>query len=217
MKKLLRIFWLVLIPIGVILLFFTSSYTLKYIHWQTKSHGYPELYNIENQYSFDQLDNRLLELKGWSRIEEDKKGDGDIMNWPDAKELYALIYNDTIWFRYILHNNININEPMVSIALGNSTSEKKWYGSVANYKYSEMISVGYVRKGDKYFGYNLSRDKNGICMLKYDLKSNSLILAVPKKELQTYESIVASVGCKGLWNDDFDGIINIRNLKRNDN
>ncbi len=213
MKKWIRIFRWTVIIMALILLAITSLYTLKYIHWNTKSGGYPKLYQNENEYSFDKIDDRFLELKGWLSIIKDKQGDGDIINWPDAKELYALVYNDTIWFRYSLYNNIDINEPAVSIALAEKTSKKKWYGSIKNYKYSQMISVGYFRKGDKYFGFNFSKDKKGVCSLGYNLKSNSLILAVAKKELLGYEYIVASVGSKGLWNDDFDGVINIKELQ----
>ncbi|NER15272.1 hypothetical protein GWK08_17580 [Leptobacterium flavescens] len=210
-SKILRaVLYIILIGIlGV-----TCYYTLKYMHWYSKSHGYGELYQIEDEYPFEPLPDRLLADSSWINIAKDTKGDGDILNWPDAKELSVLHSKDTIWVKFTLFNNIDINEPMVSLAIEDKENGRDWYGSVKDYKYGDIIATGYVRKGSSYFGYNFVQDKKGACKLYYQLPQNSLVIGIPRVYLEKYKNkrFVASVGHKALWNDDFKDILEVNDL-----
>ncbi len=192
-------------------LIYTSKYSLRYMHWSTKSNGYPDLYNQTDSYSFSPV-NVVLKNAHWQQIGTDVMKDGDIPNWPDLKELSVVATEDSIWIRFTLHNYLDLNEPMVSIAFEKENGNN-WYGTV-DFNYQEIISAGYYRDKDQYFGYNFAPDKKGICSLKYDLNSNSLFLGIPSETLKKYadRNFVASVGNKGLWNDDLDSLIPMERL-----
>lgn len=210
-KKIITILFCTLL---ILLLIVTIPYTMRYLHWYSKSQGYSELYELENIYSFKAIPNKLATNIDWVKIAEDEKNDGDLPNWPDAKELSVLNINDTIWIKFSLYNNININEPMVSLAIEEKEGGKNWYGSVKKFDYGAIIAAGYVRKADKYSGYNFIQDKKGVCKLYYQLSSNSLFLGIPRLHLEYYQNkrFVASVGQKALWNDDFDKILQVNDL-----
>lgn len=207
-KKIIRSLIFVLLISGLI---YTSKYSLRYMHWKTKSNGYPDLYNQTDMYSFS-LVNVALKNAQWKQLGTDVKNDGDIPNWSDLKELSFLATEDTIWIRFTLHNYLDINEPMVSIALEKENGNN-WYGTV-DFNYEGIISAGYYRDKEQYFGYNFAPDQKGICLLKYDLSSNSLFLGIPTEILKEYadRNFVASVGLKGLWNDDLDSLIPMERL-----
>lgn len=144
--------------IGLLLLICIPSvyYSLYYMHWYTKSQGYGGLYQQQEYYQFELAPSALKE-SDWRQVVSDQKSDGDIPSWPDAKSLAILQANDTLWFRYELHNNIDINEPMISLALdvdGNPNNGSSWYGTASNFSYDMMITAGYVREGTNYKGYN---------------------------------------------------------------
>lgn len=201
MKKLLLIIFTSILLIG---LFVTSKYTLKYVHWLAKSGGYTELYVQTDKHEFNSAESSLIDAQ-WASIGVDSSEDGDIPNWPDAKELLVYHAKDTVWLALSLHNNLDINEPMISLAVQNDEG-RDWYGSVDNFKYKEMISAGYFRKGNSYYGYNRIDNQKGVCTLKYDLASNTLFLGLPVNLIEKFKdkTFVASVGQKALWNDDFE-------------
>lgn len=201
MKKLL-VFIGSLLLISVLVV--SIRYSLKYVHWFAKSGGYIALYDQTDNYPFNQADNDLVNAN-WKSLATDDALDGDIRNWPDAKELFVYRNKDTIWFALALHNNLDINEPMMSLAIQNDQG-RDWYGTVDDFKYKEMISAGYFRKGDKYYGYNFLDQETGTNDLRYDLVSNTLYLGVPVAQFEQFsgKTFVASVGSKGLWNDDFE-------------
>lgn len=208
MKKILKYFMLILL-IGALV--FTSRYAGEYMHWSTKSVGYPGLYEQTDRYAFLSADSNLLHAK-WEFLAKDGKGDGDLMNWPDAKELHVYKGADTIWLAYALHNDININDPMVSVAI-EEEGGKDWYGTV-DFLYRAMISTGYYRKGDQYFGYNFLGEKKGLCSFRYSLANNTLYIGIPKKEVLEFKGrrFVASVGQRSYWNDDYDVLMEINQL-----
>ncbi len=197
----------VIVLLGVVV--YLLPYKRDYMYWELKSKGYPDLYRQLEEYSFTQAPKKLTDSFEWVVIATDEKGDGDIPNWPDAKELSMLVNADTLWFRYTTYNNIDLNEPMVSIALYHSKNQQAspWYGTI-QFNYNEMIAVGYFRENLRYKGYNMLAGEKGVCRLQYDIESNSLFLGVPTNLMVRYQGIefIASIGLKGLWNDDFDGI-----------
>lgn len=216
-KKITKIVFRGMAIIMLVISIPAAVYTLKYIHWYTKSQGYPGLYQQEEYYHFGPAPALLLNNSNWAKIVTDSRGDGDIPNWSDAKSLSQLQYNDTLWFKYELHNNIDINEPMVSLALdidGNPNNGTSWYGTTPNFNYDIIIAAGYVREGIKYKGYNFIDKKVGFCKLYYALETNSFLLGIPILHIKEFEGsrFVASAGNKGLWNDDFDNGT-ITNLK----
>ena len=201
-----------LIALALILISIPSIYyTLKYMHWITKSKGYPAIYDKEESYDFLPAGDYLIESDVWTEIDSDIENDGDIPNFADAKKLSQYFLNDTIWFKYDLHNNIDINNAMVTLALdidNNPSNGTKWYGTIDKFNYDIIIGVGYVREGLKYRGYNFIDDKVGHCIYRYVLDSNSLLLGIPKSYIKQFRGskYVASVGNKGLWNDDLGSI-----------
>lgn len=159
-----------------------------------------------------------MKSSNWTNIASDPQFDGDIPNWPDAKSMDILNSGDTLWIKYDLYNNIDINEPMISIALdvdGNPNNGSSWYGTASDFSYDLMITAGYVREGIKYKGYNFIGPKVGLCTFLYDLENNCYFLGLPVEHIQEFEGarFVASVGNKGLWNDDF-GDVNIFTLAK---
>jgi hypothetical protein len=181
------------------------------MHWYAKSPGYRGLYQQTEYYQFTSAPSFLVENADWEKISSDQPNDGDIPNWSDVKSLWALLHQDTIWFKYELHNHVDINEPMVSIALdsdGDPGNGNSWYGTVSDFNYDIIVTAGYTREGENYKGYNFLGDKTGVCVLSYDLVSNCYFLGIQYEDIERYEGarFVASVGNKGLWNDDVDGI-----------
>lgn len=181
-----------------------TKYSLSYMHWLTKAKGYPGLYEQTNYYTFNQASEFLILHDQWQIITNDPKGDGDIPNWHDAKSLSLLTLNDTLWVRFRSYNNIDINEPMITLAI-ESPKGNSWYGTVDNFKYDKMITTGYTREGTSYKGYNYIGDTHGICTMQYDIEGNAFYLGIPMRSLKQFDQIrfVASIGNKGLWNDDF--------------
>ncbi len=208
MKRILLIALIVILVAGLV---FTSKYAIKYAHWSTKSLGYPGLYKQTDRYSFLPLDSVLVNST-WELLAMDSAGDGDLLNWPDVKALHVYRGIDTIWLAYSLHNDIDINAPMVSIAL-HSDEGRDWYGTL-DLKYKGMISTGYYRKGDQYYGYNFLIDEKGICSFKYNMAKNALYMGIPKARAQEFKGkkFVASVGLKSYWNDDVDQLIDFDSL-----
>lgn len=187
------------------------------MHWHTKSQGCGGLYLQMNYYQLESAPSLLIDSSDCTKIASDPQNDGDIPNWSDAKSLSILRSNDTLWFKYELHNNIDINEPMISIALdvdGDLNNGNNWYGTTSDFAYDIMIAVVYVREGTKYKGYNFIDNNIGTCTFLYNLESNSYFLGLPMEHIQGFEGarFVASVGNMGLWNDDFGGI-NIFTIK----
>lgn len=196
------------------LLLFTAKNAFRYIHWKTKSQGYPGLYEQTDEYSFTPVRVGLAETN-WNVLAEDSNGDGELPNWPDAKSLSYIKSNDTLWFKAVLHNYLNLNEPVSSIAIS-GTEGQDWYGTVDDFYYESMISVGYRREGAAYFGYNFIDDQKGVCSFHYDLTNNSLFLGLPLKYLDQFKEkqFVFSVGQKGYWNDDFDQVLSLESILR---
>ncbi len=192
-------------------------YALKYMHWHTKSQGYPGLYQQKQYYQFESAPTQLLNHSNWEEIATDSQNDGDIPNWSDVKSLFQLQYEDTLWFKFDHYNNIDINEPMASLALDvddDPNNGSSWYGTVPDFNYDIIISAGYVREGSKYKGYNFIDTKVGFCSLYYALETNSFFLGIPIEQIREFEGakFVASTGNKGFWNDDLDNGA-IMNLK----
>ena len=213
MKISKSLFGALLSIIGLLLLICIPSvyYSLHYMHWYSQSHGYDDLYLQKEYYQLELAPTLLIESSNWTRIASDPQDDGGIRNWSDAMTLSMLQSNDTLWVRYDLYNNIDINEPMISLALdvdGDPNNGINWHGTTSNFGYDMMIATGYVREGTNYKGYNFIDKNIGACTFLYDLENNSYFLGLPMKDIQKFEGarFVASVGNKGLWNDDIGGV-----------
>ena len=209
-KTLVRILLSFLIALSLLAIP-TTYYSLKYMNWYVKSQGYPGLYEQENYYQLISANSDLVENANWSEISSDESNDGDIPNWSDVKTLSTLLYQDTLWVKYELYNNIDINEPMVSLALdidGDPNNGKDWYGTTSDFNYDIIITAGYTRVGEHYKGYNFAGDIGGQSVLSYHFATNCYFLGIPNDIIKEYEDsrFVASVGNKGLWNDDVDGV-----------
>ena len=208
-KVIVKIIALALIFISVPSIY----YTLKYMHWITKSKGYPSIYDKEEYYDFLPAPEYLIQSGLWTEVDSDIENDGDVPNYADVGKLSQYFLNDTVWFKFDLYNNIDINNAMVTLAMdidNNPSNGTKWYGTIDNFNYDLLIGVGYVREGSKYKGFNFIDNEIGFCSFHYILDSNSLLLGIPLSHItQSKDSkYVASVGNKGLWNDDL-GSINV--------
>jgi len=65
------------------------------------------------------LPNYIYQILPMGKIKSsDIKGNGDIPNSSNLKTLSQFKLNYTLWFRYELYNNLNINIPMVFLAIG---------------------------------------------------------------------------------------------------
>ncbi len=145
-----------------IITFFSAKYGLRYMNWYAKSKGYPGLYEKTDNYSFVQAPDYITKNLKWEILTSDFEKDGDLPNWPDADKLYISHTKDTLWIRFTLHNNLDINEPMISLAFEDENG-KNWYGTVKDFTYSDMITAGYYRNENNYYGYNFIADSKGSC------------------------------------------------------
>jgi len=197
--------------IVTLLLIPATYYSLQYMNWKSMSQGYPELYQQAEYYELAAAPSYLIESPEWKKISSDAENDGVVPNWSDVKSLQSLSHGDTLWFRYELYNHIDLNEPMVSLALdidNDPNNGTDWYGTTPDFYFDKIIAAGYTREGVNYKGYNFFGDKKGVCVLSYDLASDCYFLGIAHETIKDYKGarFVAAVGNKALWNDDVDGI-----------
>ena len=159
----------------------------------------------------------------WIKLLDDKSDDGDRKQSADGKEFYYFFdqKTDLLWFRFDLFNQINTENPAVSVAIDVDNDQNNginWYGTNSKFKFEKMISVGPTKKQeDKFIGYNgitnqegvreqnWINEKSGNIKFFFDKESNAYFIGVSRRDIDVNLkkfNVIGSVGQNALWNDD---------------
>lgn len=201
------------------------------IHWGTTKAVIPIEETFKTPYAPESI-----QKFAWNLLLTDTIADGQNPNSSDGKALYYYheTQTDSIWFKLETHNRISTLDPAISISLDTDNDQStgaSWYGSNRTFKVDLMLSVGPVRQGNGYSGYNGITDAEGITnrewinVIKgnltyyFDRDGSAYYLGVKRTDLGEHTksiNLIGSVGANSRWNDDIgkDGTFATIELKK---